>query len=192
MNLTGVSKAYVVGGDGEVDAMSIAPIAVRQGAPIIVSPKNGISKEIDRFVEDNEDIVDVNIIGGQSVVSTDVMLDIKNAAKNRSFNKDIDISRVWGDDRQTTNAKVLEMFGNNSEDQIIVAKDGMNSFSHLVDSMVGASLGYPVVLATDKLADEQAYAVNKILRNTSELIQVGYGISNQVIDRLISLFNVLI
>lgn len=40
-----IINAYIVGGYGEVDAMSVAPLAVRQGAPIIVSPRDGLTKD---------------------------------------------------------------------------------------------------------------------------------------------------
>ena len=38
------NKAFVVGGEGEADAMSIAAIAAQQKAPILVGKKGGVSR----------------------------------------------------------------------------------------------------------------------------------------------------
>ena len=186
MDLKNIDKAYIVGGDGEVDAMSIAPLAVREGVPIIVSPKNGISKDIKRFIEYYDNITHIEVIGGQDVVSTDVLMDIKDAAKSRRVNKDISLKRVWGNDRHETNAKVLEKFNIDSEDRIVVAKDGVKSFSHLIDSMSASILGYPMVLSTDRLIDEQVFAVDMIVSDGFKLIQVGNGIDYSIINRIIN------
>lgn len=186
MDLKNIDKAYIVGGDGEVDAMSIAPLAVREGVPIIVSPKNCISKDIKRFIEYYDNITHIEVIGGQDVVSTDVLMDIKDAAKSRRVNKDISLKRVWGNDRHETNAKVLEKFNIDSEDRIVVAKDGVKSFSHLIDSMSASILGYPMVLSTDRLIDEQVFAVDMIVSDGFKLIQVGNGIDYSVIHRIIN------
>lgn len=186
MDLKNIDKAYIVGGDGEVDAMSIAPLAVREGVPIIVSPKNCISKDIKRFIEYYDNITHIEVIGGQDVVSTDVLMDIKDAAKSRRVNKDISLKRVWGNDRHETNAKVLEKFNIDSEDRIVVAKDGIKSFSHLIDSMSASILGYPMVLSTDRLIDEQVFAVDMIVSDGFKLIQVGNGIDYSVIHRIIN------
>ena len=111
-------------------------------------------------------------------------MDIKNAASKRKFNKNITIKRVWGDNRQETNAKVLEMFSNKNESTLVVAKDGMDKFTHLVDSMSAALLGYPIVLSTNTLINDQIKSIRSITESNSKLIQVGYGIDKDIINRI--------
>lgn len=187
MDLSSVNNAYIVGGYGEVDAMSVAPLAARQGAPIIVSPKDGLTKDEKYFFESNENITDVKVIGGRVNVDTQVMLDVKNCGYDRDNNTDISVSRVSGDDRQETNAKILELFDKGSEENIVIAKDGMNNKSHLVDSLSAATLGYPLILGTDKITVAQVNAIYNIVSKDSNLIQVGNGIDNAVIKKILDI-----
>lgn len=187
MDLSSVNNAYIVGGYGEVDAMSVAPLAVRQGAPIIVSPRDGLTKDGKYFFESNENIADVKVIGGRVNVDTQVMLDVKNCGYDRNNNTNIRVSRVSGDDRQETNAKILELFDKGSEENIIVAKDGMNNKSHLVDSLSAATLGYPLILGTERITMAQVNAIYNIVSKDSNLIQVGNGIDNAVIKKVLDI-----
>lgn len=187
MDLSSVNNAYIVGGYGEVDAMSVAPLAARQGAPIIVSPKDGLTKDEKYFFESNENITDVKVIGGRVNVDTQVMLDVKNCGYDRDNNTDISVSRVSGNDRQETNAKILELFDKGSEENIVIAKDGMNNKSHLVDSLSAATLGYPLILGTDKITVAQVNAIYNIVSKDSNLIQVGNGIDSAVIKKVLDI-----
>ena len=182
-----IINAYIVGGYGEVDAMSVAPLAVRQGAPIIVSPRDGLTKDEKYFFESNENIADVKVIGGRVNVDTQVMLDVKNCGYDRDNNTDISVSRVSGNDRQETNAKILELFDKGSEENIIVAKDGMNNKSHLVDSLSAATLGYPLILGTERITMAQVDAIYNIVSKDINLIQVGNGIDNALIKKVLDI-----
>ena len=65
-------KAFIVGAEGEADAMSIATVAVEEKTPIIVSKKGGLTKDAIRFIEKNLKTAandNVAVIGGESVVS---------------------------------------------------------------------------------------------------------------------------
>lgn len=189
MDLSSVNNAYVVGGYGEVDAMSVAPLAVRQNAPIIVSPKDGLTKDEKYFFESNENITNVNVIGGRANVDTQVMLDVKSCGYDRNSNTNIKVSRVNGDDRQETNAKILEMFDKSSEENIVIAKDGMNNKYHLVDSLSASMLGYPMVLGTNDIKMEQINAIGNIVKdNDCNLIQVGNGIGYDIIRKIVNLY----
>ena len=102
-------------------------------------------------------------------------------------NTNIRVSRVSGDDRQETNAKILELFDKGSEENIIVAKDGMNNKSHLVDSLSAATLGYPLTLGTERITMAQVNAIYNIVSKDSNLIQVGNGIDNAVIKKVLDI-----
>lgn len=182
-----IINAYNVGGYREVDAMSVAPLAVRQGTPIIVSPRDGLTNDEKYFFESNENITDVKVIGGRVNVDTQVMLDVKNYGYDRNNNTNISVSHVSGNDRQETNAKILELFDKGSEENIIVAKDGMNNKSHLVDSLSAATLGYPLILGTERITMAQVNAIYNIVSKDSNLIQVGNGIDSAVIKKVLDI-----
>lgn len=187
MDLSSVNNAYIVGGYGEVDAMSIAPLAVREGAPIIVSPKDGLTKDEKYFFEKNDNITNVSVIGGRTNVDTQVMLDVKNCGYDRVNNTSISVSRISGDDRYETNAKILSLFDKGYEENIVIAKDGMKDKSDLVDSLAVATLGYPVILGKDKISVIQVNAICDIVNDESNLIQVGYGIDDSVIKKVLDI-----
>ena len=56
--------AFVVGANGEADAMSIAGYAASKNTPIIVSVFKGLSDDAMYMLEEK----DVNIIGGENAV----------------------------------------------------------------------------------------------------------------------------
>lgn len=189
MDLSSVNNAYIVGGYGEADAMSVAPLAVRQGAPIIVSPKNGLTKDEKYLFESNDSIVDVNVIGGRVNVDTQVMLDVKKCGYNRENNTEINVSRISGDDRQETNAMILDLFNFKNEENIIIAKDGMENSTHLVDSLSASILGSPIVLGKDNIKQEQVNSIRDIISETGcKLTQVGNGIKYEIIRKIIDQF----
>lgn len=187
MDLSSLNKVYLVGGNGEADAMSVAPLASNQGIPVIVSPKNGINEDLKYLFEKNENITTVDIIGGRNSIDTQVLLDIKNCAYNRDNNKDIELNRISGEDRKETNAEILELFDSKYVSKIVVAKDGIKNKIDLVDSLGAASLGYPIVLSTDTLAISQLNSLKKIINDNYKLIQVGNGIDESTIKKLLNL-----
>src|SRR5699024_5263349 len=117
------------------------------------------------------------------------MLDVKNCGYDRVNNTSISVSRISGDDRYETNAKILSLFDKGYEENIVIAKDGMKDKSDLVDSLAVATLGYPVILGKDKISVSQVNAICDIVNDESNLIQVGYGIDDSVIDRLLDIVN---
>lgn len=189
MDLESTNNAYIVGGFGEADAMSVAPLASNQGAPIIVSKQENLSESDKEIIKYNENIIDINIIGGVNKVSTQVMKDIKESADNRKNNNDIVLKRISGKDRKETNANVLRLFNNNDVSNIVISKDGMTGSSYLIDSLTAATLGYPIILSTDNISKSQKDFMENINSNSNlnKLIQVGYGISSKVIDSILNI-----
>lgn len=72
--------AFVVGGEGEVDAMSIAAYAAQTKSPIVVTNKAAITKEAKEFMAKR----DMTIVGGTSSISDEVKaeLDAMDDVKN--------------------------------------------------------------------------------------------------------------
>lgn len=183
-------KAFVVGGTGLADAMSIAPVASQlkdsngnldvvdgDATPIVVV--DGKAKNINAATEDFLDNAQVDIIGGVNSVSKDIEEAIDDATGKEP-------NRTSGDDRQDTNAEVMketDYFDKASVENYFVAKDGSTKEDQLVDALaaapVAANFGAtytkngstytksgkvspaPIVLATDTLSGDQNVGVSK-------------------------------
>ena len=179
-------EAFVVGADGEADAMSVASYAADTTTPIIVESRKGISDDTLEYLKGykKDEGKDVTIIGGETVVS-------KGTEEALKAEK-IDVERLAGKDRQATNAKVIKAFyKNNSVNQIVVSKDGKGANSQLIDALTATSLAAadhgPIVLGTNKLTDEQINALElKANRNGVYVYQVGHGVAESVIKTIAS------
>ena len=165
--------AFVVGANGEADAMSIAGYAASEDMPIIVSKAGGLTEEAVEAVEDSK----VTVIGGETVVPAE---DYKALSESASK-----IQRIAGKNRKATNAAIIkEYYSVGNTQNVIVAKD-----DKLVDALAASTLaakeGAPIVLATNSLSDEQ---VNAIYYNgsasTAGLYQVGHGVAPSVVKTI--------
>lgn len=188
-------KAFVVGGTGLADAMSIAPVASQlknsngdmnvvdgDATPIVVV--DGKAKDINTATEDFLDNAQVDIIGGENSVSKDIEEAIDDATGKEP-------NRTSGDDRQDTNAEVMketDYFEKAEVENYFVAKDGSTKEDQLVDALaaapVAANFGTtytkngstyttkngtvspaPIVLATDTLSGDQNVGVSKSVKD---------------------------
>ena len=182
--LTTTNKAFVVGGDGLADAMSIAAVATSEKAPIIVTPAAGLTKDAKDFIKTNDT---VTVVGGQSKVSTQVLKDIKSETTT-------DATRIAGEDRNETNAKVINNYVTKlGLTDVYVAKNGYgaaNGDAQLVDALSVAPLAAEkkavLVLANDQLTKDQEKAITDSKIKT-KLTQVGGGVGANVIQKLVEL-----
>ena len=179
------NKAFVVGAEGEADAMSIAAVAASQKTPIIVSKKGGISEDATYELRNK----DVTVIGGKTVVSDADYKAIKSEAKG--------IQRVFGSNRQATNAEIIAKYykddfsaGVGSAENVIVAKDGQRNKMELVDALAAANMAAekkaPIVLGTDKLSKDQINALELNAKKAKALYQVGIGVNKDKVVRIIA------
>ncbi len=169
-----LEEAFVVGAEGEADAMSIAAVAANRQTPIVVAKKGGISEDAVYELRGS----DVTIIGGKTVVSANDEKAIKAEADG--------VLRIAGSNRQATNAEIVNRYykggyadsvGNAKN--VIVAKDGQRNKTELVDALAAANMASekkaPIVLATNKLSKSVGNAKNVIVakdgqRNKTELV----------------------
>ena len=178
------TDAFVVGAEGEADAMSIAAIAANKAdvKPIIVAKKGGITEDALYELRD----VDVTIIGGENAISK---------AEEEEIGLEADsVSRIAGKNRQETNSKIIakyytKSFGNAKN--VVVAKDGQHNKMELVDALAAANFASekqaPIVLATNKLSDEQINALELNAGSTAEaLYQVGIGVDKDNVVKVIA------
>ena len=179
------NKAFVVGAEGEADAMSIASVAASSKTPIIVAKKGGISEDAVYALRDSN----VTIIGGKAVVSENDENAIKAEANG--------VIRIKGSNRQATNAEIIKRYykggyadsvGNAKN--IIVAKDGQRNKSELVDALAAANMASekkaPIVLATNKLSKAQLEAIISNGNEVHALYQVGIGVDKENVVRAIA------
>ena len=173
-------KAFVVGANGEADAMSIAAKASENKTPIIVSKNGGISEDAIYELRDK----DVTVIGGKAAVSEEDYEAIKLEANT--------LSRIEGANRRETNAKIIEKYYGSQQfaNNVIVAKDGQNKKSELIDALAAANfaskVNAPIVLATDKLTDSQINALELNAKNAESLYQVGIGVDRDNVVKVIA------
>ena len=180
-------RAFVVGAEGEADAMSIAAVASELKTPIIVAKKGGISEEALYELKNQY----VTVIGGETVVSKADYNAIKGEAKG--------VTRVFGDNRQKTNAEIIKKYYKKASategfvgpaENVIVAKDGQKNKSELIDALAAANMAAaknaPIVLATNKLSNAQINALELNAVNTNALYQVGIGVNKDKVVRIIA------
>ena len=179
-----VSKAFIVGAEGEADAMSIATVAVEEKTPIIVSKKGGLTKDAIRFIEKNLKTAandNVAVIGGESVVSKTDYDKIDAVTNNK-------VARVAGDNRFETNAAIIEKYAPSDIDEVVLVKDGQRNKEELVDALAAANYanGNPIVLATDKITDNQKVAIldKKGTDGFTKLTQVGQGVARTTLESI--------
>ena len=183
-NASSMEKIFVVGRDGEADAMSIAPVAAQlnknEATPILVVDNNNLeTKEFKEFVKSAKK---VDIIGGETVVSEVVSKQLEDIVGS--------VERVKGNNRRDTNAEVISKYFNDKGVQnIYVAKDGQNKTDELVDALsiapVAGKNNAPIILSTSEFTTKQAIKVsNKKSDNFTKLIQVGGGVTKSVITQI--------
>lgn len=172
-----VKNAFVVGGDGEADAMSISAYAAQTKSPIVVVDKNTVSEDAMELLEGKN----IEIIGGNSVVSAEVEAQLKEI--------DNKVVRLAGNTRQETNAKVINAHYSNPTEAFI-AKDGyVGGNGKLIDALTAAPLAAemnaPIILTTNELTKEQADVVEVKLSTVEKLVQVGKGIADAAIKAIV-------
>ena len=183
------SKAFVVGAEGEADAMSISAVAADQKTPIVVAEKGGISEDAVYELKG----MDTTIVGGKTVVTARDENALREEAKS--------VNRIYGDNRKATNAKVIEKYYNESgfaegvgrAQNVIVAKDGQRRPIDLVDALAAANMAAtkkaPIVLATSKLSKEQESAINSYAKDAYGLFQVGGQVNKEVVRTIARMLN---
>ena len=162
--------AFVVGAEGEADAMSISGYAASKVMPVVVSSYKGLS-------EDTVDALDgsnVNIIGGEAKISKAEEEEISAVADS--------VKRIAGENRKATNAEVISTFYKKSfasTKSVIVAKD-----DELVDALTASNLSVvdnaPIVLGTNSLSDAQKKAIAYNAGKAGKIYQMSTNVAREV------------
>lgn len=171
-----VSKIFVSGGNGEVDALSIASVAGKAKAPIILTDVNKVDSNVYNFIK-SENVGDAYFIGGEKRISDKTINQI-----NQVVSKDVSKNRIAGNTRKDTNAKVIEKFYTGSELKgTIITKDDV-----IVDALTVGSFAakndMPVVIGKESLSTAQKKALSG--KKTENIYQAGGGTKQSVMDIL--------
>ncbi|WP_270840244.1 cell wall-binding repeat-containing protein [Peptacetobacter hiranonis] len=174
------NNAFVVGANGEADAMSIASEASKSATqtPIIVAKAGGLTKNAVRFIKTSATNGDVDVIGGESVVSKAEYDKIDEVVAGK-------VDRVAGSNRFETNAAIIKKYASNIS-EVVLVKDGVANKKDLVDALSAANYaaGAPIVLATDKITESQKVAIldGKATGGFTKLTQVGQGVARTTLE----------
>ncbi|HSQ87302.1 N-acetylmuramoyl-L-alanine amidase [Romboutsia sp.] len=174
-----VNKIYIANGyKGEVDALTIAGKAGQDKQPIILSEQTKLPDTTYNWLK-NENLTDAYFIGGQEVLTTDVIHQVADITTPVSGS--IYYNRVYGSDRHETNAKVIERFyPQENLDAVLVAKSDV-----LVDALaagpLAAKLNSPILINPTNYVS--SYHENNLTNKSSNVVyQVGGGIQDNVIN----------
>ena len=171
-----INKVYISSGTGEVDALSIASVAGRDKAPILLTNVNKVDTNTYNFIK-SENVKNAYFIGGEKKISNSVIKQI-----DKVVSADVSKNRVAGQNRKDTNAEVIEKFYTSSKlNGVVVAKDDV-----IVDALTVGSFAakndMPVVIAKNSLSSAQKSALTG--KKTDKVYQSGGGVKTSVIDNL--------
>nr|WP_286184135.1 cell wall-binding repeat-containing protein [Clostridium sp. CCUG 7971] len=172
-NISDIKSLYLVNGyKGEADAMSILSKACKNKQPIVITNGNKLNEEITKWII-NLGKKDIYIIGGDQVMTRNIISSLENIAGNS-----LESNRIYGANRQETNAKVVEKFHKNIDTIIITKSD------ELIDALSVGNLASmknaPIVIGTNKLTASQIKAIKQ--SGYKNIIEVGGNINSNVIS----------
>ncbi|GAA2234370.1 cell wall-binding repeat-containing protein [Herbiconiux moechotypicola] len=149
----GTDVAYVVSGYTFADALSAAPAAVSESAPLLLTTPDSLPASVGDEIE-RLGASTIVIVGGPNSVSTAVQSSLEDLADN--------VTRVTGADRYATSLAVADYaFGEEGATSAYVAT-GANFPDALSASAAGGAYGRPVVLV--------AGSENTVNKATSSLL----------------------
>ena len=194
--LPATKKAFIVGANGEADAMSISAVAAdktkgeagNKVTPIIVSSVHGLTNDsLDYLRKATAD--DITIVGGTSVVT-----EAEENKINNSLNG-VRAERLAGSNRFETNNKIIEKFYTGAAKGLVVVKDGVAKKDELVDALSAANYAAaneaPILLATSAVTNAQKTTLLKAKNGTfTKLAQVGMGSDRTVLETLSDLLDI--
>ena len=173
-----VNKVYVANGsNGQIDALTIAAKAGEDKQPIILTEKNSINSSVYNWLK-SESLSDAYVIGGENVVSNDVLNKIDGVVS-----ADVSKNRVYGSDRHETNAAVINKFYHDKNlNALFVAKS-----NELVDAMTSGPLAAtkksPILInPTNYVSARHTELLNTY--KAEKVYQVGGGMTDKVITSI--------
>lgn len=174
-----IKTAYIVSGMGEADALSVASKAGADKQPIILTGKDSIAPEMYAWLKE-QNLEDAYFIGGNKVISDSVINSVNEITTN-----DVTANRIAGNNREETNAKVIEKLYTDGFSNVYAAKSNV-----LVDALsagpMAAQRNCPVVLVNSRgLTDAQKNVLSG--KYVDHVYQIGGGVSFKGMSELNSI-----
>lgn len=139
------------------DAMSASPLAKLYNAPILLSSRGMLSKEVMEEIERLK-VKNITIVGGNTSVSSDIENQLK---KLNGVNT---VNRIKGIDRYETSAKVADLIYKDSNVKTAVIASGENFADALAIAPFASEKGYPILLSRkDNLPDP----ISKVIKDNN-------------------------
>lgn len=149
-------RIVVATGEDFPDALSIAPWAAANGAPILLTERDRLPQSTKDYIKKTR-IKTTYVIGGTGVVSNAVMSGLPGA------------SRIYGQDRFGTNAAVLDRFTKDFNFKKLYLATGNDFPDALSGSALAALSDSPIVLTdigalpnTKKIVDKNAANIEQV------------------------------
>lgn len=189
------NEVFVVGGNGEADALSVAAIAAEKQSPILLTPATKLDADVKNFINknvtDNSTDADVYVVGGTNSVSASVQSELVKIKTNNDLSNTVEVKRLAGEGRQETNAAVITEFKSSLEDIVVAKSDNKGMVDALAAGAYAAKKNSHIVLATNSLTEAQEDAIAEVKKanttNTDTLVQAGYNVAKAVISGIVKL-----
>ena len=170
------SVALVNGINGLADAISFSPVAGRNSIPILLTDKNGNLTEDIKTIFNGKDMKNTYVIGGINSIPQDIESKYSN------------VLRLSGENRNETNAKIIEKFYKEATlPNIFVVNDGSKNPNVLIDGLaVGAyasKINAPIMLVKNILSKGQMESISN--KKIEKITQVGGGANSMAVTQLL-------
>lgn len=189
------NEVFVVGGNGEADALSVSAIAAKKQSPILLTPATKLDADVKNFINknvtDHSTDADVYVVGGTNSVSASVQSELVKIKTNNDLSNTVEVKRLAGDGRQETNAAVITEFKSELKNIVVAKSDNKGMVDALAAGAYAAAKNSHIVLATNSLTEAQEDAIAEVKKanktNTDTLVQAGYNVAKAVISGIVKL-----
>ncbi|MCH3965054.1 MAG: cell wall-binding repeat-containing protein [Clostridium sp.] len=152
---------FVANGLKFPDALSVAPIAAIEGAPIVLTQDNELPDSVSDYIKSESGITKSYVAGGDGVVSDSILNSLPGG------------ERLGGTDRYETNSKVIREFADELDfSNIFVASD-----SKFPDSLTGSALAAKkksaVVITAQSVSSYTKDLFKDLLNKNTKIIALG-------------------
>lgn len=155
-----IPEIFLVEYDSLVDALSIGPVAARDGIPVLITGKNTVPKEVKEFLKMHH-VKKAIIVGGRGTVSKEGENELK---------KHVDtVERIFGEDRIKTSIAIADKYF--EDPRAMVVANGWKNTDALIGGYFAAIKDAPIVLTSE----------NKVTEDLSRYISSKEGILTYVL-----------
>ncbi|MDR0879286.1 MAG: cell wall-binding repeat-containing protein [Clostridioides sp.] len=171
------TEAMVVNGEkGLADAVSVGAISATKNMPVILTNATDNMKDVNSFIK-AKDIKKVYAVGGEKLFS-------------KESDKLPGLERIYGNDRNETNKKVIERFYSEKQlNNLYVCKNGSPKTIDLIDSLsvgvLASKTEAPILLVGSSLSTGQKELIKA--KNFKTLTQVGGNGNEKAFEEIVGL-----